>query len=89
MSSKYHLILMRIKCTKYKTSTSFLFTLTFILFIEHKFNIRSQFASNGRVLKPVCFIDCWKAMTGFFFSQPRQKTEESSKYQYQRLINES
>ena len=79
---------MRIKYTRYKTtetSSLFLFKCAFILFIEHKFNIWSQFAS--RVLKHVCVIHCLKAMT-VFFSQPTQKTEESNDNPYQRLINE-
>ena len=83
---------MRIKYTRYKTvesSSLFLFTCTFILFIQHKFNIRSQFASSNthHVLKHVNVINCWKDTTVFPLSM--QKMEESNKYQYQHLISES
>ena len=77
MSSKYHLILMRIRYTRYKTvesSSLFLFTCTFILFID-KFIIRSQFASrnNRRVLQHVCVINSWKAMTVFSLSLRKKR----------------
>ena len=87
---------MRIKYTRYETietSSLFLFTCTFILFIEHKLSLKYGFSL--QVDKILVFSNIspmpHKLFESYdsFFSQPMQKTKESNEYPYHCLINKS